>query len=194
MKYLIKSQKIILGLFLVVGLLSSCTKGFEELNTNPNSPVDVPAINIFTNAVNSSVGLELGDWIQHTYLGVWCQQWCKVQYIDEDRYMPRDMSTYFNTPYSNGIKNLTIVISKSKDPKKGDPKLLAAATILRAWQYMYLTDLFGDIPYSEALQGFAADGKLQPKYDTQASIYSALLVELEQANTLLAGKIGRAHV
>src|SRR4030042_2640561 len=145
MKYIIKTQKVILGLFLAVGLLSSCTKGFEELNTSPNSPVDVPAINIFTNAVNSSVGLELGDWIQHTYLGVWCQQWCKVQYIDEDRYMPRDMSGYFNGPYSGGIKNLTIVIEKSKDPKKGDPKLLAAAKILRAWNYMYLTDLFGDV-------------------------------------------------
>ena len=95
MKYFIKSQKIILGLFLILGLLPSCTKDFEEMNTNPNSPVDVPAINIFTNTLSNSINRQMGGWIQHTYLGVWCQQWCKIQYIDEDRYMPRDMSGYF---------------------------------------------------------------------------------------------------
>jgi hypothetical protein len=184
MKYLIKSQKIMLGLFLiVVGLLSSCTKDFEKMNTNPNNPVDVPAINIFTNAVESSVSLELGDWIQHTYLGVWCQQWCKIQYIDEDRYMPRDMSAYFNAPYTGALKNLTIVMDKANN--EGNDRLFAAAEIMRAWNFMYLTDLFGDVPFTEALQGFSSDGNLHPKYDTQASIYDALLSELEDANVKL---------
>jgi len=185
MKYLMNTNKIIIGLFLVIGLVSACTKDFEEINTNPNSPVDVPAINIFTNAITSSTGVELGGWIQHTYLGVWCQQWCKVQYIDEDRYMPRDMSGYFNAPYTGGLQNCAIVIDKTTE--EGDDRLLAAAKILRAWQYMYLTDIWGDIPYSEAMQGFDGDGTLYPKYDSQESIYNALLAELEQANVLLTG-------
>ena len=185
MKYLIKSQKIILGLFLVVGILSSCTKGFEELNKNPNSPVDVPAIDIFTNAVQTSVNRQLGGWIQHTYLGVWCQQWCKVQYIDEDRYMPRDMSGEFQASYINELKNLTIVINKATTDK--NDRLKAAAMIMRAWSFMYVTDVWGDIPYNEALQGFSVTGTLTPKYDSQASIYADLLVQLEQANVLLTG-------
>jgi hypothetical protein len=185
MKYLIKTQKIILGLFLLIGLVSACTKDFEEMNTSPNSPVDVPALNIFTNAVESSVSLELGDWIQHTYLGVWCQQWCKIQYIDEDRYMPRDMSGYFNAPYTGGLKNLSIVIEKATE--SGDDRLKAAALIMRAWQFMYLTDVWGDVPFTESLQGFTAEGTLYPKYDTQESIYTAMLAELEEANVLLTG-------
>lgn len=185
MKYLMKTQKIILGLFLVVGMVTACTKDFEELNTNPNSPVDVPAINIFTNAVQGSVGLELGDWIQHTYCGPWSQQWCKVQYIDEDRYMPRDMSGYFNGAYTGGLKNLAIVIDKATET--GDDRLLAAAKVMRVWNFMYVTDLWGDAPYTEALQGFTAEGTLYPKYDTQESIYNGLLAELEQANVLLTG-------
>ncbi|MFA5817009.1 MAG: SusD/RagB family nutrient-binding outer membrane lipoprotein [Bacteroidales bacterium] len=185
MKYLIKSQKFISGLFLIVGLLSSCTKGFEELNKDPNNPVDVPAIDVFTNAVQSSVSRELGGWIQHTYLGVWCQQWCKVQYIDEDRYMPRDMSGEFQGPFSNCLKNLTIVITKATTDE--NDRLLAAAKIMRAWDFMYITDIWGDIPYSEAMQGFSVTGTLTPKYDTQASIYADLLVQLEEANVLLAG-------
>jgi hypothetical protein len=190
MKYLIKSQKIVLGLFLVAGMLSSCTKGFEQMNTNPNNPVDVPALNInvpaiivFTNAVQNSVSRQMGGWIQHTYLGVWCQQWCKVQYIDEDRYMPRDMSGEFNAPYTSELKNLTIVINKAT--KDNNLSLAAAAKVMRAWVFLYLTDVWGDIPYSEALQGFLLNGTLKPKYDTQASIYADLLVQLEEANAVL---------
>ena len=185
MKYIQKTKKLILGLFIAVGLLSSCTDGFEEMNTNPNNPVDVPAINIFTNAVQNSISRQLGGWMQHTYLGVWCQQWCKIQYIDEDRYMPRDMSGEFEGPYTSELKNLQIVIDKTTE--SGDDKLLAAAKIMRAWTYLYLTDTWGDVPYSEAIQGLYVDGTITPKYDTQESIYPALLAELEEANQLLAG-------
>jgi hypothetical protein len=51
---------------------------------------------------------------------------------------------------------------------------------------MYVTDVWGDIPYSEALQGFLVDGTLTPKYDTQASIYADMDAQLAEANTTLA--------
>jgi hypothetical protein len=185
MKYLIKSQKIIPGLFLIVGLLSSCTKDYEKMNQSPNNPLSSPAIIVFTNAEQTSINRQMGGWIQHTYLGVWCQQWCKVQYIDEDRYMPRDMSGEFQAPFINELKNLTIVITKATaDENEG---LVAAAKVMRAWVFTYLTDVWGDIPYSEALQGFSLTGTLTPVYDTQASIYADLLVQLEEANVALSG-------
>ena len=112
MKYFINIQKILLVALLFIGV-GSCTKDFEELNQDPNNPVDVPAINIFTNAVQGSIDRQLGGWIQHTYLGPWSQQWCKVQYVDEDKYMPRDMSGDFDGPYSGELKNLQIVITKT---------------------------------------------------------------------------------
>lgn len=191
MKYIIKTQKIIPGLFLIVSLLASCTKDFETMNKNPNNPLTVAAIDIFTNAEQSSIGGisrgggQLGGWMQHTYLGPWSQQWCKVQYIDEDRYMPRDMSSYFQSPYTNELKNLTIVITKAAS--ENNESLVAAAKIMRAWVFMYLTDVWGDIPYFEALNGFSTTGTLTPKYDTQASIYADLLVQLEEANVTLTG-------
>jgi hypothetical protein len=188
MKYLIKSQIAVLGLilvFLASGIMSSCTKKYEEINTNPNNPVDVPAINTFTHSEEASIARQMGGWIQHTYLGVWCQQWCKCQYIDEDRYMPRDMSGEFQAPYINELKNLTIVISKAT--ANNETSLAAAGKVMRAWVFLYLTDVWGDIPYSEALQGFDVNGTLTPKYDTQASIYADLLSQLEEANVALTG-------
>jgi hypothetical protein len=185
MKYLNTTKKIIPGLLLIVGLLSSCTKDYEKINTDPNNPVSVPAIDIFTNAEQTAVSRQDGGWIQHTYLGVWCQQWCKVQYIDEDRYMPRDMSSYFQDPYTRELKNLTIVITKAATEK--NQSLVAAAKVMRAWTFMYLTDNWGDVPYSEDLKGFDITGTLTPKYDTQESIYTDVLDQLEQANSALAG-------
>ena len=184
MKYIIKFPKIVLGLFLASVLAWSCTKDFEELNTNPNRPVDVPAINIFTNTQVSGVARQLGGWMQSYYLGNWCQQWCRVQYIDEDRYQVRDMSSYMEGAYSMCLKNLTIVLNKAN--AEGNKTLEGAAKVMRVWNFMYLTDIWGDVPYSEALQGFNADGTLTPKYDKQADIYADLLVQLEEANQLLA--------
>ena len=190
MKYSNKIQLIFAGLFLIVSLLSSCTKDFEELNKNPNSPVVVPAINIFTNAQQRGVERQLGGWMQHTYLGPWSQQWCKVQYIDEDRYMPRDMSAEFQNPYIYELKNLTIVIEKAAEEENED--LVAAAKVLRAWVFLYITDVWGDVPYSEALKGFEVAASLTPKYDKQADIYAALLAQLEEANVAFSstGNVG----
>jgi hypothetical protein len=185
MKYMKKIQKIIPGVFLIATLFSSCTKDFEALNQNPNSPVVVPAINVFTNTEVNAISRQMGGWIQHTYLGVWSQQWCKVQYIDEDRYQPRDMSGEFNASFTSELKNLSIVITKGTE--EGNESLVAAAKILRAYSFMYITDIWGDIPYSEAIQGFMEDGKLKPVYDSQASIYADLLVQLEEANVTLGG-------
>ena len=185
MKYIKKSPKIILGLFMASFMIWSCTKDFEELNTNPNSPVDVPAINIFTRTQINGINRQLGGWMQTYYFGNWCQQWSRVQYINEDRYQPRDMSGYMEGAYSDCLKNLTIVLNKTAIT--GETSLQAAAKILRAWNFLYLTDIWGDVPYSEALQGLNIDGTLTPKYDKQSDIYAALLAELEEANVLLSG-------
>ncbi len=184
MKYFKNSPKLFLGLTLAAGLIWSCTKDFEEINTNPNSPVDVPAINILTNVQINSVNLQLGGWMQSYYLGNWCQQWSRVQYIEEDRYQVRDMSSYMQDAYTGGLKNLIIINKKAVD--EGNKALEGAAKVMRAWIFMYLTDIWGDIPYSEALQGLEPDGTLTPKYDKQADIYADLLVQLEEANQLLA--------
>ena len=77
MKYFKTTQIIFAGLFLLVSLLSSCTKDFEELNTNPNSPVDVPAINILTNA-EVSVNRTSAWWLDAAYLS-WPMEPAMVQ-------------------------------------------------------------------------------------------------------------------
>jgi len=182
MKEILKNLKVIMLAVLILAT-GSCTDDFEEMNTNPNSPVDVPAINIFTNTLVSHIGYEMGGWIQHTYLGCWSQQWTKVQYIDEDKYEIRDMTGDFEGRYTGTLMDLTIIIDKATE--EGNTELLAAAKIWRALIFSFLADGWGDIPYSEALKGLDVEASLTPVYDTQESVYNALIAELEDANSML---------
>ncbi len=190
MKYFTKYNKVFLALALVL-TVGSCTKDFEEMNTSPNSPTDVPAINIFTNVLVGGIGNEMGGWIQHTYLGPWSQQWCKVQYIDEDKYQTRDMTGESEGRYTGNLLDLQIIINKTEaDIENGvavnsNSALLAAAKITMVWIFAHVTDMVGDTPYTEALQGLMADGILASPYDSQESIYMSFFTKLEEANTLL---------
>ncbi|WP_341835776.1 SusD/RagB family nutrient-binding outer membrane lipoprotein [Chitinophaga pollutisoli] len=67
------------------------------------------------------------------------------------------------------------------------PEYLPYARIMRAFNFAYLTDLFGDVPYSQALTS-KTDGNIRPEYDRQETIYPDLLKELREANDQLAAQ------
>ena len=67
--------------------------------------------------------------------------------------------------------------------KRGSVSHKGIFKIFRALLFSFMTDYYGDIYYSEALKG--REGILYPKYDKQADIYTGLLTELEEANTLI---------
>ena len=58
---------------------------------------------------------------------------------------------------------------------------LAVTKIWRAYVFGRLTDLYGDIPFSEAAKGNTEQFIIAPVYDTQKSIYISLLDELKAA-------------
>ena len=94
------------------------------------------------------------------------------------------MTGYFEGRYTGPLFALSIIIDKANENENSE--LLAAATIWRVYIFSYLTDLWGDIPYSEALQGLLGEeGTITPVYDTQQDVYIALIAELEAANSLL---------
>ena len=103
--------------FILLSIMAiSCTEKFEVLNTNPNSPVDVPAINIFANAAWKSVYREGYTMALHG-VSLWCQHFAKVQYLDEDRYAYRedDINSNWENSYSAELMDLKIVIDKAKE-------------------------------------------------------------------------------
>jgi hypothetical protein len=175
----------LMGLFI---LSPGCTKDFEELNQNPNAPsvVQAPPEMLLTNAIESMTDRVHEIFFGHEMGSCWVQHMAKVQYPDEDRYVPR-MSVINNTwnsfYASSGYDVQTIyniAVSKNLDSYK------AVALILKSYIVSVVTDEWGDVPYSEAFLGSDKETPiLSPKYDTQESIYEALLANLKEANDLL---------
>ncbi|MEZ4829016.1 MAG: SusD/RagB family nutrient-binding outer membrane lipoprotein [Bacteroidia bacterium] len=60
------------------------------------------------------------------------------------------------------------------------------ALIMKSWMFQILTDVWGDVPYTEALKGRADDPVFKPVYDPQEQIYEGLIADLRKANELLS--------
>ena len=184
-----KAMKPILVMILII-LIGSCTEHFEELNTDPNHPTDVPAINVFTQVIIHSVAGELSN----PWGTFWSQQWSGAEMVarEKDRYLIGNYE-YLRGHYYTDLLDLEIIIRKasekiengSKEEANENRGLLAAARIMRVWIFHLLTDMLGDIPYSESLTGLDEDVIYKPRYDTQQNIYMDLLKELEEADRLL---------
>ena len=88
----------------------------------------------------------------------------------------------WNSTYSN-LHNIYQMIEKCSEGgiNASQSDILGEALILNAINWGVLTDLHGDVPFSECFKGISA-----PKVDTQESIYTAIFAMLDQAQTALA--------
>ncbi|MES2776394.1 MAG: SusD/RagB family nutrient-binding outer membrane lipoprotein [Bacteroidota bacterium] len=165
----------------VAAFATSCTKNFEEINTDPNR-IDAISPGTLLNPIifnvagynmlrsdditfnlmqmvlpypSASGGLHRYDIAENAGNGTW--------------------NTYYL--WLNNIKEMY-----AASVRAGDNNYQAVALTLNAWIYANLTDCFGDVPMKEATQGDA--GILRPKFDKQQEIYSVLLSSLDSANNL----------
>lgn len=183
-----KKLKIIVCAFIAVSSLLACTKDFEELNTDPNNASVIPGDlllgttqRVYMNVMHGVLGGTGGD------MGaIWAQLWTKVQYNDEERYVPRRgvIDNIWDTTFAS-------VISEADAMEKlaiadGNTNLQAAALIMKASGFQFLTDLYGPIPFTEAV----TPGILQPKYDDEATVYEGIIAMYSEAATLLQNGTG----
>ncbi|MGZ8536917.1 MAG: SusD/RagB family nutrient-binding outer membrane lipoprotein, partial [Flavisolibacter sp.] len=75
--------------------------------------------------------------------------------------------------------------------QSGQTQYLGLTKFFRALLFSQMTEVFGDIPYSQALQ--AKSGNFKPAYDTQEAIYKGILQELEDANNMLDESKGKIN-
>ncbi|GAB3548443.1 SusD/RagB family nutrient-binding outer membrane lipoprotein [Spirosoma fluminis] len=184
-----KYLKYILTLTLSLGLLTSCDKGFTEVNTNKVDPTSLAASMVLNKAIINTSYLDgFGTLGMLTYNFGIVQQ-IITPYGSSLSGANYDQVNNSNTPlvwqnfYRNVVKQLVAVL----DQTKSDPLQIntyQAARIWRAYVFMILTDTYGDIPYTEAGQGYTTE-IITPKYDAQQDIYKDILKELDEASTAL---------
>lgn len=183
---LIKYLSTGLGCILV---LTSCDKGFEDLNKDPNAYVTPDVNSVFS---LSEVYMNGQDYENHRanliYTSEMVQHFASFTYSgDKYDYSKEWSGAFFGSTYSNGVKHTVQLLSTIPNTPENANKR-SAVRIMKAYLFHRLTDLYGDVPYFDAGKG-ATDLILKAKYDKQQDIYADLLKELdESAQALDASK------
>ncbi len=157
-----------------------CTEDFEEINTNPNAPEQL-----------SNPGLLLPDVLRSSmndhYTGSWRRgaivaDYLSNQFVSAFDWTPSDADEYFLWSFYGHMRDLNTMMEMAteRDLKNYQGLVL----VLKSYFFQSMTDIYGDIPYSEANQA-KSDNINFPAYDTQESIYNGILADLEEANNLL---------
>lgn len=178
-----KKISILFVSILSLSILSvSCDADFEKVNTSPNRPTAVPAHLLLGNIVrvnqNVMYGMQQGG-----DMGMcWSQQVSKVQYNDEEKYIPRfaAIDGVWNSLYASVLTSSQSMYDLAE--VEGNDNLKGISLVLQANAFQILTDLYGPIPFTE----FNKAGNLKPAYDTQEKVYDGILKMLTDADALLA--------
>lgn len=171
----------LLSIFLPCLFFTNCTEDFDSINDNPNAPQEVSPEFLLTNVIAAETnentynqGLRLNNYL--------AQFNADVEFERIDRYELGGNSGYWNLIY--GL--LTDLETMKTLPGYNDA-YDGVADILRSYLFSQLTDIWGDVPYSEAIKFEALN--FTPVYDTQESIYTnpenGILAKLEAASALL---------
>src|SRR5215204_5682850 len=175
------------GLVLAAVVAACDADDITKVNENPNNPTNAPAGTVFTNAVQNGIGRFLGWGYNGRGAALVVQHLAQTQYPDEDQYRRLDANStsgFFNTPYTSELEDLQKVIDAGTEAER--PAVSAPALALQTLIYEYITDTFGDIPYSEALKGDGPEAILLPKYDAQKDVYNGMLAALTKVAADLA--------
>ena len=168
--------------------ITSCTSDLSNLNGNVKAPEAVPAGALFANATMGFFDYASVQNVNQNNLRLWAQHWTQCTYVDESNFMLDDRD-------ANGATFTRMYVTVIRDCEEARKALLdvvaspeeiasstAAIEVMEVLAYMFLVDLFGDVPYTDALSETNV-----PTYDDDASIYADLLARLDVASSDLSG-------
>lgn len=165
--------------------LGGCGDSLTEVNENPNAPTDVGASFILPAAIQSAAEEALNYGMDLGVTSLWVQHIARLQYGTTDRYnldvdfSDQSWEDFWLTAQAESREVIR------RGAAAGLPNQEAVGMILRSWIFQNMTDLWGDIPYSEALSAEAEDGTTSPAYDPQEEIYAGLIADLKAANAMM---------
>jgi len=181
----LKSKIFLSAAILMSGLGTSCTHDFEEINTDPNkmNVGDLQPYGMFEALLyNTAKNQTYYTWYWNNELVQFTAN-TSVTGQERHRYLVTDNQC--QSLWSNyAVKAGNAVHMYDLATKFDVPSCKAVALTLKVFLLSNLTDLFGDIPYSEAFKG--AEGIDKPRFDSQKEVYEQMFAELEAANEIYA--------
>jgi hypothetical protein len=182
MHLLMNKRNIFAGAILVLSsLMISCTKDFEEINTNPNRISEISPGTLLNPILYevASFNMERADGFTFDLMQVSLPFPSVTGGLHRYELTENTGNSTWNTYYRwiTNVKEMHAAAVKYENPN-----YQAIALTLNAWIYSNLTDAFGDVPMEEAGRG--DEGIFRPRFNKQEEIYAKLLADLEEANSL----------
>lgn len=164
-------------------IIHSCYEDFEEMNISPNNAEEVSPNYMLSYVISKTTmqfytlineHSDMAGVMQYTQRGTEfnaanhnCYQWNKGSWIG-----------YYEILRTNQLMY-------ELGEKENNQFFMASSLIMKSFIFGLLADLFGDCPYSEALQ--AGTSLLFPKFDSQKDVYEGVLSDLKTASIILEG-------
>ena len=180
----------------IAALLAACTLGLSScsdelmssMNTDPSKVTtidpnaqltmaelqtygDLDMVNVYRNYHYGFTQHLMGCWNTTNYAG---------RHTNDDS----QMMIMWVDIYTKSLKNVVDAIYRTNN----DPTQVNINSVLRIYRVYLaslLTDVYGDVPYSEAGLGYL-EGIQTPKFDRQEDIYNDFFVELADAGSKLS--------
>ena len=167
-----------------VGFTACSDAWLEDYKLDQNRPSDV-SMEVLLPSAQAAYGMTQGD-VLPRLTSIFMQQMTGTdrQSFAHNRYAQIgecDFNTPWNNSYAGGLYDLKLIEDKAE--AAGASAYVGVAKIMTAMYLGVLTDHFGDIPYTDALQG--ADN-LKATFDSQADIYTAIFTLLSEGKDALA--------
>jgi hypothetical protein len=180
-------KRIYLVLIVLIGITISCTKNFEDFNTDQKHPADVTGNTLLTNAQKALTDIVASTNVNHNIWKMMSQYWTETTYTDEANYDIVNR-TIADITFRDYYRDVLLDLDKAKTYIEGEVYLtdttnleiirrnrLAVVDILMVYCYQDLVNIFGNVPYTEALD----IENLSPAYDDAFTIYKDLLIRLD---------------
>jgi len=173
---------IVIASFVTIGILTtSACKKFYDINQDPDSITSAPIEQQLT-SLTVNVGFYAGSDVNR-YSSLIMQQYsgqssgAQNQTQDYERYLIQgsDENNAWAAMYATILNDAENIITGAS--ATGSPHYSGVAKILKAYAYQISVDIWGDIPFSESQK---LTGNTQPKYDSGAAIYTALIKLLDE--------------
>jgi hypothetical protein len=181
--------KICGAVLLFAIFLSSCTKDFKEINTDPNKTTTALPQQLLAPALVNTVTYNMMR--NRNFNNELMQVTVDMNDADGRVFRYDFNNTWGDYLYNNwyiqlsNLKDLYKIAADTTGPNY-NKTYMAISLICQSWIYSMLTDAYGDIPYFNSNKG--RDSVIyEPAFDRQKDIYLDIFKQLETANTLLTG-------
>lgn len=179
--------KLIAIIFLGVFLLGGCKDSFFDINNNPNLPTEkVVKPSYLLPMVLKQTATRMGT--QYSWAASWSGYYGRgssfgpslpLENYDITPDFQQGQWANSTTSWYDVLMDANIMENKARE--ENDMFYVGVAKVMKSIGFMYLVDMYNNVPYSDALRG---DASIAPKYDKAEDIYKDLLLQLDSARMI----------